>query len=134
MCICTAHVFTLHIHMPLYCNIKPISAAQLSRYEEHDRCHLTMSMIFHLTVRMRAYARTGSPHCIRHGGTSIFPSFLSPLFYLSLSLRLSLPFYFDIYIIRWYYAVRFASRLFSLGARRKPRTVVAKGKKITLTR
>lgn len=139
MCICTTHIFRyIYIYFTyytLYYNIKAISAAQLSYYKEGNMIVslLTISMIFHLTVRMRVYARIGSPHCSRHSGTSIFPSFLPPLshhlsFFFSPSLSPFLLWHILFVGITISYYVQFAFRLFSLGARRKPRTVVAKGK------
>lgn len=87
-------------------------------------------MIFHLTVRMRACARTGSPHCIRYifHSTYIFSYFFIPSLYPFLSVFLSFFLSFASFSLYDCTVLRFASRLSSLGARRKPRAVVAKGK------
>lgn len=133
-CICTAHVFRC-TYTP-YRNVKSISAAQLSRYKEDSAIGVTSLCRWYSTSRygcVRTHAQ--ALHTTRHGGTFTFPFSQSSLLlslFLSLSFSPSIsPFFFwhilFVGTIMPYYA-RFASRLSSLGARRKPRTVVAKGK------
>lgn len=137
MWLCTAHVFRC-IYTPQYRNIKAISAAQLSRYKE-DRT-IGVTSLYRCDIPPHGtdacvYARTGSPHCTRHGGTSMFP-FSHLLFFISL--RLFLLFFFGIYYslvqlcrITYVWFASLGSSLSGLGGSHVP--WLRRGK-ITLTR
>lgn len=125
----------MYTHVSLYRNIKPPSQRRNCHTRDkdniHDRCHLTVSMIFHLTVQMRACARTGSPHCSRYFAALVYCPISLFLLFIFFSPSLSFPPSFaSFFAVRLYYELLLGSPLSGLGGGHVP--WLQRGK-ITLT-
>lgn len=74
------HIHThTHVHAIIlrYRNPSQRRNCRSTRQRQHDRCHLTVSVICRFNVWMRACARTGSPQCTTPARRHLYSFFLS---------------------------------------------------------